>query len=132
MTVIDTSLFIEVERRRAQAQARLRDLIAGGLEDLAVSTVTILELTRSPRVGAAWRDFYRRLFDAVAVIGADRRAAEMGAAIARERERAGHRMQNTDALIAGCAAAAGADLVVTSDEDFAGIRHFEVEVVRPS
>jgi predicted nucleic acid-binding protein len=130
VTVIDTSLFIEVERRRAQAQARLRDLIAGGLEDLAVSTVTILELTRSPRLGAAWRDFYRRLFDAVVVIGADRRAAEMGAAIARER--AGHRMQNTDALIAGCAAAAGADLLVTTDEDFARIRHLEVEVVRPS
>lgn len=132
MTVVDTSLFIAAERRRAQAQARLRDLIAGGLDDLAVSAFTILELTRSPGLDAAWRDFYRLLFDALLVLGADRRAAEMGAAIAREREREGHRMQNTDALIAGCTAAAGADLLVTADEDFVGIRHFEVEVVRPS
>lgn len=132
MTVIDTSIFVEVERRRAQAEERLRDLLAGGLDDLAVSTVTILELTRSPRLAPPWREFYRRLFEAVLILPADRRAAEMGAAIARERERAGHRMQNTDALIAGCAAAAGADLLVTADEDFVGIRHFAVEVVRPS
>jgi len=107
VTVVDTSLFIEAERRRAQVQARLRDLIAGA-------------------------PFYRALFDAVPVIGADRRAAEMGAAIAGERERVGHCLQDTDAPIAGCPAAAGADPLVTADEDFAGTSHFEVEVVRPS
>jgi len=97
-----------------------------------VSAVTVLELTRSPRLGRPWREFYRGLFDAVEVLPVDRRAAALGAAIARERQREGHTMQNTDALIAGCAAAAGAELLVTTDEDFAGIRAFEVELIRPT
>ncbi|MBI3186011.1 MAG: PIN domain-containing protein [Myxococcales bacterium] len=132
MIVIDTSIFVDAERKREQAEARLRELIAGDLADLAVCSVTILELTRSPKLTPTWRQFYSRLFDTVSVLEVDRPAAEMGAAIARERQQEGQTMQNTDALIAGCAAAAGADLLLTSDDDFAGIRHFAVELVRPS
>ena len=132
MIVVDTSVFVEAERKRAQVKARLRELLAGELAELAISTVTVLELTRSPRLPRRWRDFYRELFDAVEVLPVDRRAAALGAAIAREREREGHTMQNADALVAGCAAAAGAERLVTTDEDFAGIRAFEVELIRPA
>jgi predicted nucleic acid-binding protein len=130
--VVDTSLFIEAERRRPQAEARVRELLSGDLGEVAVSAVTVLELTRSPRLGRAWREFYRDLFDTVQVLPVDRTAAELGAAIARDRQREGHVLPNADALIAGCAAAAGARVLVTADEDFAGIRAFEVELVRPS
>jgi len=129
--VIDTSVFIDAERKKLPAESRLRELLAGRLGELAVSAVTVLELLRSPRLDRAWRDFYARLFDSLQVLVVDRRAAALGAAIALQRRREGRTMQNTDALIAGCAAAEGAELLVTTDQDFSGIRHFRVELLRP-
>lgn len=88
MILIDTSVWIEGERKRAQALLRLTELIESG--EAAVSAVTLHEL---PRLPAAWRRFYLQLFALVPVLELSTEAAEAAAGwwAARKRRSEGHR-----------------------------------------
>lgn len=131
MTVIDTSLFIDAQRGREPARQRLDELLQHP-EDLAVSAMTILEIRAVPRISARWSRFYAALFAALEVLDLDSDAAEQGARLARDMARRGFRLHNSDAAVAGCAASAGAALIVAADGDFTELRGIRVEYVQPS
>jgi predicted nucleic acid-binding protein len=130
VTVIDTSLLVDAQRGREPAMQRLRELLRTP-EDLAISAMTILEVFASPRLSAGWSRFYANVFASVEILDLDPGAAEEGARLAREMARRGFRLHNADAAIAGCAARAGAAVLVTSDADFTELRGIRVEYVQP-
>ncbi|HEX9050185.1 MAG TPA: type II toxin-antitoxin system VapC family toxin [Anaeromyxobacter sp.] len=131
MTLIDTSILVDVQRGRHAARQRLDELLRRP-EDLAVSAMTVLEVFAAPRLSAAWSRFFRSVFAAVEILDLDAPAAEEGARLARDMARRGHRLHSADAAIAGCAVRAGAALVVTADADFTELRGLRVEYVQPS
>jgi predicted nucleic acid-binding protein len=130
VTVIDTSLFVAVQRGYELAKQKLDELLAHP-EELAVSAMTILEVYAAPRMSAAWARFYAKIFEDLEVIELDTEAAEDGARLARDMARRGFKLQNADAAIAGCAARAGASAIVTMDGDFTELRGIRVEYVQP-
>lgn len=125
-TLVDTSLFIEVERRNLQALERLFDLLEGG--GVAVSVVTTVELLASSTLPAAQRRFYEDLLTSeietlpMTAVGA---AAGIDAAL-----RTGGGMPG-DILIAGTAIEHGLKLV-TCDADLARMLGPSAELLRAS
>ena len=116
MTVLDTSVLIDFERRDAQALDLVDELLAAG--ELAVSSVTVHEVLRSPALTPAWRSYWEDFFDVVVILDLDRPAAEAGAALWLEQRARNLKPEVGDVLIAGAAAAAGFE-AVTADEGFA-------------
>jgi predicted nucleic acid-binding protein len=94
--------------------------------------MTVLEIFAAPRLSARWARFYASVFASVEVLDVDARSAELGARLARDMARRGFTLHNSDAAIAGCAARAGAGLLVTADADFTELRGVRVEYVQPS
>lgn len=131
MTVIDTSLFIDAQRGRQPARQRLDELLRNP-EDLAISAMTILEIRAAQRMSARWSRFYDRVFAAVEILDLDADAAEQGARLARDMARRGFKLHNSDAAVAGCAARAGASVIVAADGDFTELHGIHVEYVQPS
>ncbi len=131
MTVIDTSLFIDAQRGREPARARLAQLLRAS-ENVAISAMTILEIRAVPRMSAAWSTFFAKVFAALEIIELDREAAEDGARLSRDMARRGFKLHNADAAVAGCAVRAGAAAIVTSDADFTELRGLRIEYVQPS
>ncbi len=125
--MVDTSVLVDVERGRPQALESVAGLLADG--QLAVSTVTVHELLRSPTLPAAWRAFWLDFLEAVIVLDLDRQAAEMGALLWQGLAAQTRRPDACDVLIAGTALAAGAELV-TADEAFAD--QLGARLLRPS
>lgn len=125
-TIVDTSLFIEVERRNLQALERLFDLLEGG--GVAVSVVTTVELLASSTLPAAQRRFYEDLLTSdVATLPATALAAAAGIDAAR-RTGGG---SAADILIAGTAIEHGLK-VVTYDRDLARMLGPSAELLRAS
>jgi len=119
--VVDTSVFIGVERGSAPAQAHIAELMRLG--ELAVSVVTVFELTRGGTTPVHWQRHYAALFGGVAlVLPVTQRGAELAAEAARL---AGGRVPAPDALIAGTALEHRLS-VVTSDADFLRFPGLEV------
>ena len=116
MTVVDTSVLINVERGNAQSMALVAELLLDG--ELAVSTITVHEVLRSRSLSAEWRAHWLAFFDAVFVLDLDGPAAEVAAGLWVEQSRLNRRPDVGDVLIAGAAAAAGLE-AVTADEGFA-------------
>ncbi len=131
MTVIDTSLFIDAQRGREPARQRLDELLRNP-EDLAISAMTVLEVFAAPRMSAEWSRFYIKVFGAVEILDLDSEAAQEGARLARDMARRGFKLHNSDAAVAGCAARAGASVIVAADGDFTELRGIRVEYVQPS
>ena len=131
MTLIDTSLFVEAQRGRESARQRLDELMRSP-DEVAVSAMTILEVYAAPRMTAEWARFYARVFDVVEVVDLDADAAQEGARLARDMARRGFKLHNADAAIAGCAARAGAEVIVAADADFTELRGIHVEYVQPN
>ena len=131
MIVIDTSLLVDAQRGRHAAWQRLAELLRGH-EPLAVSAMTVLEIFAAPRLPRAWERFFGAVFAAVEILDLDAPSAELGARLARDMASRGLRFNNADAAIAGCAARAGASLLVTCDADFTELRGLRVEYVQPS
>ena len=127
MILIDTSVWIEAERKRVQAMARVGELLESG--EAAVSVVTVFELLRSPSLPPAWRAFYTDLFSVLPVLDVDRPAAE-GATILWGTRQGDASKDAADALIAGTAAATGCALV-TCDAAQAALAPGS-ELLRPS
>lgn len=131
MTVIDTSLLVDAQRGRIAAKQRLDELLRSP-EDVAISSMTVLETLSAPRLSPEWTRFYSQLFSTVEILDLDVPSAEDGARLARDMARRGLKLHNADAAIAGCAARAGAALLVTTDADFTELRGLRVEYVQPS
>lgn len=131
MTVIDTSLLVDAQRGRIAARQRLDELLRNP-EDVAISSMTILETLSAPRLSPEWTRFYSELFSTVEILDLDVPAAEDGARLARDMARRGLKLHSADAAIAGCAVRAGAALLVTTDADFTELRGLRVEYVQPS
>ncbi len=127
MILIDTSVWIEVERKRAQAQARLAELLATG--EAAVSVVTVFELLRSPTLPAEWRAFYSDVFAALPVVELSVEGAEAAALVSASRT-ADASKDAADALIAGTALAGGFGLL-TCDAALAALLP-DAELLRPA
>ncbi len=124
MRIVDTSVFIDAERRCGPAVERIADLLVRG--ELAVSAVTVFELTRGRTTPQRLLAHYAELFGHEAVVlSVTHAAAELGAAAARI---GGGGIKAPDALIAGTAIEHGAP-VVTSDADFGRFPGLVVEWV---
>lgn len=125
-TLVDTSVFIETERRNLQALVRLDELQEEG--EVAVSAVTVVELLASPTLPAHRRRFYVRLLAGdVEVLPVTMGAALAGIDAARE---AGGGTA-PDILIAGTALEHGLR-VLTFDADLARILGDSAELLRAS
>ncbi len=127
MTLVDTSVLVNVEKGQPLALATVQELLEAG--DLAVSTVTVHELLRSPRLPAAWRVFWIDFLASVEVLDLDLAAAEAAAAIWASRPNQNEKSDVADVLIAGTALAAGLE-AITDDEGFAALAG--ARLVRPS
>jgi predicted nucleic acid-binding protein len=127
VTLVDTSILVNVEKGQPLAIATVAELLEAG--DLAVSTVTAHELLRSPRLPAAWRAFWMDFLAAVEVLDLDLAAAEAAAVIWASRPNQNEKPDVGDVLIAGTAMAAGCD-AITDDEGFAALSG--ARLVRPS
>jgi predicted nucleic acid-binding protein len=95
-------------------------------DEVAVSAMTILEVYAAPRMSAAWARFYAAIFETVEIVDLDEDAAQEGARLARDMSRRGFKLRNADAAVAGCAARAGAEVIVTADADFTELRDIRV------
>ena len=119
MRIVDTSVFVDAERRHAPAVERIAELLLA--HELAVSAVTIFELTRGRTTPRRLLVHYAELFGReAAVLPVTHAAALLAAGVARACGEA----KAPDALIAGTALEQGMP-VVTSDADFrrfAGVR----------
>lgn len=124
--LVDTSVFIEAERRNLQAMERFRDLLEQ--DAIAVSVVTAVELLASPTLPADLRRFYGTLFHTEAqVLPVTTGAADAGirAALATGGGAA------PDILIAGTAIEFGLK-VLTCDADLARMLGPSAELLRAS
>jgi predicted nucleic acid-binding protein len=127
VTLVDTTVLVNVEKGQPLALATLAELLESG--ELAVSTVTAHELLRSPRLPAPWRAFWLDFLDAVEMLDLDLAAAEAAAVIWASRPNRSERPDVADVLIAGTARAVGCD-AITDDEGFAALSG--ARLVRPS
>jgi predicted nucleic acid-binding protein len=127
VTVVDTSVLVNVERGQPLALATVAELLEAG--ELAVSTVTAHELLRSPRLPAPWRVFWLDFLAAVELLDLDLAAAEAAAVIWAGRPNQNEKPDVGDVLIAGIAQAAGCD-AITDDEEFAMLTG--ARLMRPS
>jgi len=124
--LVDTSVFIETERRNLQALERLDELMDDGL--VPVSVVTVVELLASPTLSANRRRFYAEFFAAqVEVLPATADAAFAGAAAAHAHGGA----LPADILIAGTALEHGLK-VLTADAGLARLLGPAAELLRKS
>jgi predicted nucleic acid-binding protein/DNA-binding XRE family transcriptional regulator len=121
--VVDTSVFIDAERRRTAAVERLARLAAQG--GLAVSAVTVYELTCGPATPPGRLAHYLELFEREARVLP---VSHLSARCAADAARAAPGIKTPDALIAGAALEHGL-AVVTSDSDFLRVPGLEVEWV---
>jgi predicted nucleic acid-binding protein len=125
-TLIDTSVFIEAERRNLQALERLALALDGG--GVAMSAVTLAELLASDGLPPAQRRFYEDLITGeVVVLPATAFAALAGV----EAARASGGGSAADILIAGAAIEHGLKLV-TYDADLARMLGPSAELLRAS
>jgi predicted nucleic acid-binding protein len=127
VTLVDTTVLVNVEKGQPLALATVQELLEAG--ELAVSTVTAHELLRSPRLPASWRAFWLDFLTSVEVLDLDLAAAEAAAVIWATRPNQNEKPDVGDVLIAGTALAAGYD-AITDDEDFAVLAG--ARLVRPS
>lgn len=115
MTVVDTSVLVEVLRRRSPWLERVRALAEEG--QLATTAVNVAELAAGAQ-GRRRRQAIAALLAVTHVLPVDEPAAWAAAAVRRSLERDGARIGHADELIAGVCLAAGAPLL-TRDEHFA-------------
>jgi predicted nucleic acid-binding protein len=127
VTLVDTTVLVNVEKGQPFAIATVAELLETG--ELAVSTVTAHELLRSPRLPAAWREFWTDFLGVVEVHDLDLAAAQAAAVIWATRPNLNEKPDVGDVLIAGTAVAAGYD-AITDDEGFAAIAG--ARLLRPS
>lgn len=116
MTLVDTSVLFGVERGDPLALQTVAALLEAG--QLAVSTVTVHELLRSPGLPPSWQRFWNEFLDTVTVLELDRPGAETAAALWSALEARGLKPELGDTLIAGSGLALGAE-VLTCDAGFA-------------
>jgi predicted nucleic acid-binding protein len=125
-TIVDTSVFIEAERRNLQALERLHALLEQ--DAVAVSVVSVVELMASSTLPADRRRFYATLFAGQAgVLPATTRGAAAGIDAARVAGGA----RTPDILIAGTAIEHGLK-VVTFDAGLARLLGPQAELLRAS
>jgi predicted nucleic acid-binding protein len=80
--LVDTSVFVALERRSLHALERVLALLDG--EGLAVSVVTVAELLGSPSLPPPWRSLFESMFaDAAEVLPVSTAAAYAGVDAAR-------------------------------------------------
>src|SRR5919198_4591028 len=95
--VVDTSVFIDAERQHRPALERITELLLAG--ELAVSAVTVFELTRGRTTPPRLLAHYAELFGhEAAVLSVTHAAAQLAAEAARL---GGGQVKAPDALIAG-------------------------------
>jgi predicted nucleic acid-binding protein len=124
--LVDTSVFIETERRNLQALERLDALMEESR--IAISVVTAVELLASPTLPDHRKRFYARFFAGeIDLLPVSQGAAFAGIAAARE---AGGGMA-ADILIAGTALEHGLKLL-TADAGLARLIGPSAELLRKS
>lgn len=113
--LLDTTVVIDHLRWEVGVRDRLLAAWQRG-DDLAVSAVTIAEVTRGARPPEARAT--RRLLDRLTFLATSREAARRAGDYQRRLAEAGVTLHTADALIAGTARAHGAVLVTDNLRDF--------------
>lgn len=125
MVVVDTDILIDaVQAGREPAAASVMKLVQLG--ELAVSTVTVYELTQGSRTSMAQLERLHAFLGGVTIIALTQDAAEMAAAVNRHLERKGERIGSPDTLIAGTCLDAGLPILTGNRRHFERVPGLEI------
>lgn len=113
MIVLDTSSLIDFFRGEEKAREFMDD-------DVTTTVISYYEILSGIKHRKARKEeqFFRRFFSEIEVLDFDRKAAEEASDIMGRLLSLGTPVNSTDVLIAGIAAANGAEKIVSRDGDF--------------
>ncbi|MFN0190738.1 MAG: PIN domain-containing protein [Aestuariivirga sp.] len=121
--IVDTSILVRAERER---NSEWRSVLPSD-EDVAVSTITISEITvglhfaASPAIVARRRAFIDHVLQTMRAIDFDSRVAEVHARIWAEQKRKGKMLGPHDLIIAATAVSLGWDVLTYNSAEFGQI-----------
>lgn len=113
MIILDTSALIDFFRGEEETREFMND-------DVTTTIISYYEILSGIKHRKARKEeqFFRRFFSEVEVLDFDRKAAEEASEIMGRLLSLGTPVNSTDVLIAGIAAANGAEKIVSRDSDF--------------
>ncbi len=123
MAVIDTSTFIDASKGDPQAIAAIRNLDQNG-EDLAISTISIFELSAGTPAGLD--HLRRKQLDTLRVIELDATIAEQAGVIFRKLKQNGLEISIQDCMIAATATTQKQALVTANAKHFQRIPGLQI------
>ena len=128
--LLDTNLCIRSLRNRPLHQGELAAMLAEAEDDIATSTVVVMELLHGAAMSAKpteRREQVERLLARMAVIDFDRHASEHAADIKAVLQKTGRLIGANDILIAGHARSRGLTLVTGNLREFSRVDGLLVE-----
>lgn len=125
MVIVDTDVLIDaVQSGREPAATSVTELVQAG--DLAVSAVTVYELTQGNRTPMDQLERIHAFLAGAKIFDLTQDAAEMAASVNRYLERRGERIGEPDTLIAGTCLDAGLPLLTGNARHFERVPGLEV------
>jgi len=130
VTVVDADVLIDaLERGREPARLRVARLLAAG--DLAVTAVTVYELTCGGTTTDRALDRIRTALAPATVLPVTRDAAYLAAAANRYLEARGQAIATPDTLVAGVCLEAGLPLLTRNVRHFERVPGLRLEPIEP-
>lgn len=113
MIILDTSALLDFFR----GEKKIRDFMN---DDVTTTVISYYEIFSGIKHRKARKEeqFFKRFFSEIEVLDFDRKAAEEASEIMGRLLSLGTPVNNTDVLIAGIAAANGAEKIISKDSDF--------------
>jgi predicted nucleic acid-binding protein len=125
VVIVDTDVLIDaVQSGREPAATSVTELVQAG--DLAVSAVTVYELTQGNRTPMDQLERIHAFLAGAKIFDLTQDAAEMAASVNRYLERRGERIGEPDTLIAGTCLDAGLPLLTGNARHFERVPGLEV------
>lgn len=126
--LLDTCVLSDFVRGQAQVLARIKSTLP---KELAVTTVTLMEVEYGLRLNAAWerklRPVLEAFFRSVHVLPLSADDARVAASVRATLKALGQPIGAYDVLIAGCALARGLVLVSSNTSEFAPVEGLAIE-----
>jgi len=125
VVVVDTDVLIDaIQAEREPAYTRVAALVRSG--ELAMSAVTVFELTQASRTSVEGLERLQMVVGNATVLDLTQDAAEMAASVNRYLERRGQRIGEPDTLIAGTCLDAGLPILTGNARHFERVPGLEV------